>query len=294
MIRKYYKSDIAQLIELYGLHHPLMESEEEELRKELMEGINIKVIDSDDGLKGMYNLHLWVSPSWGNSGELVLSVREVIGDRRIVLEELLDRAEQEIDTNELDFVMASFEEKDNDQNELYKTRGFNDWFAVYGMIYQGGKKPYTGLHWRIYSEEDFEAYHIAMGDAFERMRRELDIRPYNVFEDTSRERVEVLNKQMEGLADNTIIFFEDDLWVGSAMILNNEIGEVFVVPEQKKRGYGKRILNSCVNLVCEKGYERVFLNVVDWNLDAIQMYLQEGFQKYVQMKYVRKTINRSH
>lgn len=105
-------------------------------------------------------------------------------------------------------------------------------------------------------------------------------------------RMPLKKKQMEDMAENTYLFFHGDAWVGSAMILGNEIDELFVVPSEKGRGYGRRILQDCVNQIIERGYGDAFLKVVDWNKQTIGMYKQLGFMEYVNMKYLRKIISR--
>ncbi|WP_409229064.1 GNAT family N-acetyltransferase [Gudongella sp. SC589] len=238
----------------------------------------------------MYNLHLWNSPEWGRSGELVISVYNEVYNRGEALDELWRRAEREIETNMLEFVMASHDTKDHDLEQLFSKNYFREWFCVIGMVYSGDRMADSGLESRLYIKDDFDAYHRAMGDAFETMRKEIDVRPHNIFENRSPERMEILQKQMENLVENTYLFFQDGTWVGSAMIKGNEIDEVFVVPSQKGRGYGRKILNDCVNRVLEKGNGEVFLKVVDWNKTAMDLYKQSGFREYVKMRYLRKII----
>lgn len=292
MIRKYRMDDIPRIMDLFREHHPIREDEAVELENELINGINLKLVESENGVEGMYNLHLWNSPEWGKSGEILISAFGALENRTEVLNKLWNRAESEIETNLLDFTMASHKREDHDLELLYSRNHFKEWFSVLGMVYSGGRLPDSSLESRLYTSEDFEAYHRAMGDAFETMRREIDVRPYNIFESGDHERMEVLQKQMEDMAENTYMFFHGDAWVGSAMITGNEIDEVFVVPSEKGRGYGRRILQDCVNQIIERGYGDVFLKVVDWNKQAIEMYKQSGFMEYVNMKYLRKIISR--
>lgn len=292
MIRKYRMDDIPRIMDLFREHHPIREDEAVELENELISGINLKLVESENGVEGMYNLHLWNSPEWGKSGEILISAFGDLENRTEVLNKLWNRAESEIDTNLLDFTMASHKREDHDLELLYSRNHFKEWFSVLGMVYSGGILPDSSLVSRLYTSEDFEAYHRTMGDAFETMRREIDVRPYNIFESGDHERMEVLQKQMEDMAENTYMFFHGDAWVGSAMIIGNEIDEVFVVPAEKGRGYGRRILQDCVNQIIERGYGDVFLKVVDWNKQAIEMYKQSGFMEYVNMKYLRKIISR--
>ncbi len=292
MIRKYRMDDIPRIMDLFREHHPIREDEAVELENELINGINLKLVESENGVEGMYNLHLWNSPEWGKSGEILISAFGALENRTEVLNKLWNRAESEIETNLLDFTMASHKREDHDLELLYSRNHFKEWFSVLGMVYSGERLPDSSLVSRLYTSEDFEAYHRAMGDAFETMRREIDVRPYNIFESGDHERMEVLQKQMEDMAENTYMFFHGDAWVGSAMITGNEIDEVFVVPSEKGRGYGRRILQDCVNQIIERGYGDVFLKVVDWNKQAIEMYKQSGFMEYVNMKYLRKIISR--
>ncbi|MCR3955858.1 MAG: hypothetical protein NUK57_06125, partial [Gudongella sp.] len=214
MIRKYRMDDIPRIMDLFREHHPIREDEAVELENELISGINLKLVESENGVEGMYNLHLWNSPEWGKSGEILISAFGDLENRTEVLNKLWNRAESEIDTNLLDFTMASHKREDHDLELLYSRNHFKEWFSVLGMVYSGGILPDSSLVSRLYTSEDFEAYHRTMGDAFETMRREIDVRPYNIFESGDHERMEVLQKQMEDMAENTYMFFHGDAWVG--------------------------------------------------------------------------------
>ncbi len=65
-----------------------------------------------------------------------------------------------------------------------------------------------------------------------------------------------------------------------------DIEEVFVLPEFRKSGIGFEIVNSAVEMVKNDGINKVFLEVRESNIPAINLYLKSGFKKInVRKKY---------
>lgn len=52
------------------------------------------------------------------------------------------------------------------------------------------------------------------------------------------------------------------------------IEDVFVLPEQRKRGVGGALLKKAVSLAHERGYGRVEWTALDWNVNAQRVYEQ--------------------
>lgn len=52
--------------------------------------------------------------------------------------------------------------------------------------------------------------------------------------------------------------------------------DLFIWPEDRKKGYGKRMLRHLARLVVERGYGRLEWACLDWNQPSIDFYLSVG------------------
>ena len=52
--------------------------------------------------------------------------------------------------------------------------------------------------------------------------------------------------------------------------------DLFVLPEHRGRGYGRKLLAALARLIVEKGYGRLEWSVLNWNKSAIDLYLSLG------------------
>jgi GNAT superfamily N-acetyltransferase len=99
----------------------------------------------------------------------------------------------------------------------------------------------------------------------------------------------------EGLAESlfgkhryaeTLLAEDDGTPVGFALFFHNfstflgqpglYLEDLFVVPEQRGRGIGRRLLKELARLAVERGCGRLEWSVLDWNSDAIGFYERLG------------------
>ncbi len=83
-----------------------------------------------------------------------------------------------------------------------------------------------------------------------------------------------------------LLCFEDALPVGFALFFHNYstfraksgiyLEDLFVLPEQRGKGYGKALLNAVINTAKERNSGRVEWSVLDWNTPAIDFYKTMG------------------
>lgn len=52
--------------------------------------------------------------------------------------------------------------------------------------------------------------------------------------------------------------------------------DLFVIPEMRGRGYGKKLLLHLAGIAVQRGYERFEWSVLDWNTPAIEFYESLG------------------
>jgi GNAT superfamily N-acetyltransferase len=54
------------------------------------------------------------------------------------------------------------------------------------------------------------------------------------------------------------------------------IEDLFILPEHRGKGYGKKLLTLCLDLARERGCGRVEWAVLDWNTAAQDFYKKSG------------------
>jgi GNAT superfamily N-acetyltransferase len=65
--------------------------------------------------------------------------------------------------------------------------------------------------------------------------------------------------------------------------------DLFVLPEHRGRGHGKKLLSHLARLAVERGCGRFEWSVLDWNTPAIQFYESFGAQMQPEWKIFRLT-----
>lgn len=87
------------------------------------------------------------------------------------------------------------------------------------------------------------------------------------------------------------MFFDGDTWVGSSLVNQEDIDDLFVVPTLMNQGYGRRILQSTINLCIDRNMKNIYLGVVHWNIKAQNLYSKTGFKSIKSIKYMRRFIS---
>jgi GNAT superfamily N-acetyltransferase len=87
-------------------------------------------------------------------------------------------------------------------------------------------------------------------------------------------------------AAEVIIGYEGEEPVGFALFFQNYstfmgrpglyLEDLFVVPERRGRGYGRRLLQHLARIAVDRNYARVEWAVLDWNEPAIRFYKSLG------------------
>ena len=54
--------------------------------------------------------------------------------------------------------------------------------------------------------------------------------------------------------------------------------DLFVLEEHRKKGIGQKLLSHCIKFAKERNCGRVDLNVIDWNVNAINFYKKNNFK----------------
>ena len=96
-----------------------------------------------------------------------------------------------------------------------------------------------------------------------------------------------------------VLAYVDETVVGFALFFHNfstflgrpglYLEDLFVVPEWRGRGIGKRLLVHLAELAVERGCGRMEWNVLDWNEPAIRFYERMGARIMKEWKLCRLT-----
>ena len=88
---------------------------------------------------------------------------------------------------------------------------------------------------------------------------------------------EVLLAEVEGHAVGFALFFTSfSTWLGLPGIF---LEDLFVLPDERGKGYGKGLLQRLAQIAVERGCGRLEWNCLDWNQPSIDFYLSLGAEK---------------
>lgn len=291
MIREYKKSDIPQLLELFQINNPLTPEELKDKEEELSGDCCINVYVKNDNIAGLCSMEFWNNPDLGSSAEIIMSVYEPISDINEfneIAENLWSSAQEKLQEKKVYQLLTSYEDHKDHWHTFFENKGFDKWFKVHGMVYKGDGELKESLTYRNYTDEDFDMYYTTLGQCFYPMRSSIDIRPHNVYDNKDPKRLKNMRKQTLKEKDRTYMFYDGNTFVGSSIIKEEELDDVFVVTELQGKGYGKRIMESTIKLQLQNNPEKITLGVLDWNVPAFNLYKKSGFEVYRTVQNRRK------
>ena len=135
------------------------------------------------------------------------------------------------------------------------------------MEYQG-EKIQSELHLINYKQEDYIEYKRIYEECFFDMRTALELYPFNCCDN---------NETLIEKASNIFIMSIDGKLIGSVAIYGNEIDDLIVAKEYQNKGYGKKLLLFAIAKMQLTNMTPILLHVADWNQNAINLYLNNGF-----------------
>jgi len=276
------------LLEGIKEHLILNEEEIEKWQKRFDENRDILILRDETDVIGCIAYELWTYDEH-QSLELLFSF-------------IKDETKHNILNQGLSEVLAMFpqvtmintiiNENRKDLITLIKNHGLRVWYEYMVMLDYEASNTSTPhqLTIRNIEEQDFETYFKTMGECFVWMRETVDIRPHNVVEKlwATEEKKEESYQDWIKQKEQTWMYFDKDVWVGSGLIVNNQdIDDVFVVPTLQGKGYGKAIILDLIDRI-EKGGHTPTIGFVKVNEKAKQLYLSCGFKITHHFIHMRK------
>lgn len=140
--------------------------------------------------------------------------------------------------------------------------------VAHTMEYRG-EKIYSELSVSNYSSDDYGEYKRIYEECFFDIRTALKLTPVNCCDNEN----ELLQR-----ASQIFILKKSGVLVGAVAIYENEIDDLIVAKEFQRQGYGKKLLLFAISKMQEDALSPIILHVADWNKNAIQMYLSNGFE----------------
>ncbi len=120
-----------------------------------------------------------------------------------------------------------------------------------------------------FDDRFIEEYRDYYNRAFRPMREALNIKPYDWYADTEAIRAK---------AKDIFLLTEGEELIGSVACYGNEVDDLFVTDEYKRKGYGRKILLWAMDHIRSQGHKDIVLHVAMWNSNALRLYTDTGFR----------------
>lgn len=167
---------------------------------------------------------------------------------------------------------------DQASQSFLRRHGFQPWYGLELMHYSGPAFPESGLVVRGYQDADYDDWIRLINEGFFPMRQAMDIQPNLVYPDEVRDDPATRQKLLGMDPANSLLFFDEDRLIGMGELEGTEIDTVTVDARERRKGYGRRIIAHCTNLMLARGINPVTLHVVSWNAAARQLYESMGWR----------------
>lgn len=286
-VRAYTAQDYDRVSELILLQNEKEKSDQaydQRIKKE----DNIFVCVDTNQVLGVMILDYSENPHRGHTLDLFIASQKEY--QSFIYEALYEKLNEFIIKTGSNHITVSISSKDQDIMLFWQEKGFHQWFILHFMKHNKKTDEVNPLPYRHYDNQDFEIYFKALGQAFKPMREAMDIRPYHVYEGASKEKKIEEKEELEKEKDTIYMFFNQDELIGSAILSDREIDDVFITDSYQGKGYGRKIMETMIDIAYQKNNEPLKLSVVDWNIKAKNLYQSLGFQTVETKIFYRKLI----
>jgi len=266
MIRNYTQNDIDEIVRLYTLEYKAMPDEIETLKN----AENILVYE-DNGIKGFIHFIFSGDRCYIEMGVASNEIIKTVGLK------LWEEAKKLIAEKGSKLVQVFHVKENVIWEELFNEIGFDYWYSVYRLNYQGSKFNEPELSVKKYEDEYYVDKISIESEAFQQLRESNNIKPYNWYLSASKEDLVLSRENTLKNKEFTYLFFEGKDIVGASLVKEGEIDLLFVNVRYQGKGYGRRILEFSVNRGLEQKPSGVSLNALANNDSALRLYRNAGF-----------------
>lgn len=139
---------------------------------------------------------------------------------------------------------------------------------AYEMVFDKTLEYQSGIICVPFQEKYWDEYMKIYNESFYRMRKELEIEPVNFYDDYS---------QIKDKINDIFLYLQNGVIVGAVSCYGNELDDLIVKKSFQGQGIGQKMLIWGTNHIKKQGYEKVVLHVAEWNQNAMNLYLKNGF-----------------
>ena len=271
MIREYETEDKEQITAL--LKQGMAFIGKEDMNAAFLQAVQILVYEEKNVILGFCSLRRWGTD--GINGKIVSYVVPVARKKGIgsaLYREILAYT----DNLKLNIISAEFRADKDNAAAFYEKLGFEKWFGLCEMHYNGKRQPVSEQIIVPYEDRYFEQYVEGMRNSFYEMRKVHDFQPYLCCECSEEKRTELANGK-----DDIFILLDQGKVAASASVREDDkdpLGPIFVAPAYQGRGYGKTVTRFAINEALRRGMKDINLEVVEWNTRAVNLYQSLGFE----------------
>lgn len=139
---------------------------------------------------------------------------------------------------------------------------------AYGMFFDKTLEYKNDIICVPFQEKYWNEYKKIYNECFYKMRKELEVEPINFYSGYS---------QIKDKINDIFLYFQNEVIAGAVSCYGNELDDLIVNKPFQGQGLGQKLLLWGMNHIKEQGYKEIILHVAEWNQNAVELYLKNGF-----------------
>lgn len=141
-------------------------------------------------------------------------------------------------------------------------------FYAYEMQYTGETPAVGNIEMIPFDDKHYSQYERIYNECFYEMREALDVKPYNFYSDI---------RQLQDKKENIFLLKDGESIIGGVGCYGTEIDDLFVNKRFQSRGHGKALLLWAIAHIRTYADEPITIHAAEWNKNAVDLYLKNGF-----------------
>lgn len=140
--------------------------------------------------------------------------------------------------------------------------------VAYEMVFDKTLEYQNDIICVPFQEKYWDEYMKIYNECFYKMRKELEVQPVNFYSDYS---------QIKDKINYIFVYLQNEVIIGAVSCYGNELDDLIVEKSFQGQGIGQKLLLWGMNHIKNQGYEKIVLHVAEWNQNAVNLYLKNGF-----------------
>jgi GNAT superfamily N-acetyltransferase len=280
-----------KLLHYLKQHQSFSDEEYQERLKNLEHDSNVvPILNTNHEIVGVLEVKRYDSFVHGQSAHLTVACDDN-EDALKLAEQILKEQLIQLKAEGVRMVMMGANVQLHTIHKLIQNQQFNPWYGYVFMRHEGAIPQPNKLSKRIIALEDYESYIQIMSVCFTEMRQAMNIKPYAIIEMLWRDEEHKIKNQDEWWKhrDQTWMYYDEQLWVGSGLLYKEDIDDVFVPGSLQGRSYGRMIVEDLIREAYARNI-KPYIGYVKWNAKAGHLYQKLGFIPYLEVQYYQKML----